>query len=133
MTNLAAILFIVWTNAAGELQVSTSANDAGTNAYVVTEARPATSEVKPIDPQLLLWGEIFKGKLQSYFGAGAETNRAITAEYVASHFAVRVMTKTITRDEIEDAEFFSKWFPKLSAVTEDQTTWTFPFIKDDVP
>jgi len=118
----------------GVTNLSTSLDDVGTNVVLaVSEERPAYSADKQIDPQLLLWGEIFKSKLQSYFGAGAETNREITAEFVAGHFAVKVMTKTITRDDIEDAEFFATWFPKLSAVTSDGTTWSFPFIKDETP
>ena len=70
---------------------------------------------------------IFRATLQKYFGAGAETNQAITQTSVQAYFIGLQQAGTVTAQNLADAEVLNTLFPVLSAITGDGTTWTFPW------
>lgn len=115
-----------WTGADGQPQQSTSLSDVGTNAYTVASA-PLSAEKPTPSIDLLIEAELFRQTIRLYFGAGAETNRAITAPVVKAYFVNKRYAGTITAADLADATLLDAGFRTLSAWTGDGTSWTFPF------
>jgi hypothetical protein len=70
---------------------------------------------------------IFRATLRRHFGAGAETNRAVTATVVAGYFTGKQVAGTITAQELADAVVLDKLFEALRQWNGTDETWTLPW------
>jgi hypothetical protein len=70
---------------------------------------------------------IFRTTLRRHFGAGAETNRLVTATAVAGYFTAKQITGTITAQELADAVVLDKLFETLRRWNGTDETWTLPW------
>lgn len=87
------------------------------------EAEEYTAKVAAVAPQAAL----FRHVLRQNFGAGAETNTAITAKAVEQYFIAKQLNGNITAADLGAATLLERGFSALKAFTGDGTSWSFPW------
>ena len=70
---------------------------------------------------------LFRMTLQRYWGAGAETNQAVSQQSVTGYFIQKHMTAGLTNQELGDSEILAKLYVELAPLCPDGTTWTAPY------
>lgn len=80
---------------------------------------------------LIPLAQAYRATLQSYFGPGAETNRAVTQTAVAGMFLQKYVTQTMSDADDRAQALLNFGFQALSAWAGDSTTWTVPW--EEVP
>ena len=74
--------------------------------------------------QLIPKAAAFRSLLRAYFGANAETNRAVTAEVVAQYF---LTAPDLTVQGVQHGMTLKELFTELSAWNGTGETWTLPW------
>ena len=103
----------------------------GVKIYPLTADEQQAAKLATFTDELKQIASSYRATLCRNFGAGAETNPAITAAYVTSYFDGKRLAGTITPLETADAVALIRDFAILSAWTGDDTTWSIPW--DIVP
>jgi hypothetical protein len=109
----------------GEQVTSSSWTVTGTNAVQSIETEPIPTPI-PSEP-LIQTAFAFRAVLREHFGAGAETNRAVTATVVNNYFVNRRLTNTTGPTDATDSLLLLKGFEALTEFTGDGTSWSFPW------
>jgi hypothetical protein len=101
--------------------------DGVTGAWTVVDRATAEIEAEAEQARLAslvpLMGQahLFRALLQRHFGAGAEVNRAITADAVTGYFATAT---GLSGDDVRDGVLLKELFETLAAWNGTGETWT---------
>jgi hypothetical protein len=104
--------------------------DGETCRLLIDEQRnPQSDKIASLTAEIVFLAQAFRIALRRNFGAGAETNQAVTAQAVTAHFLALTAAGTMTPTQIADAMLLANLFPRLSEWNGAGETWTLPWAQ----